>query len=402
MKTLYPADNFDKASISPFKNSFFNTLNMLSKLKNSVLSHLTNIPGWRTDRKIIVIESDDWGAVRMPSKQVYERLLNSGIKVDQSCYDTYDTLESREDLDKLFDLFQGYSDVNRNHPIMTFNTVMGNPDFEKIKEENFTNYHYEHFLDTYKRYYGDDLYSLWVTAIDKKFIRPQFHAREHLNVNLWMKALQKGFKETQLAFDHQFYALKTKTPSISQHDYLAAYWAEGQKDFDSKVKIIENGLDLFEKTFGFQSDSFIACNYVFPRKLEKPLYNFGVQFIQGQRGHVSPNIETGKRRIERNYTGQKNKLGQRYLVRNCLFEPSSDWNKDWVDSCMTEVNTAFKWKKPAIISSHRINYVGGLSKENRDRGLKKLGHLLYSVLKEWPEVEFLTTDQIGRLIKEQR
>jgi len=26
--------------------------------------YIANIPGWRTNRKIIVIESDDWGSIR--------------------------------------------------------------------------------------------------------------------------------------------------------------------------------------------------------------------------------------------------------------------------------------------------------------------------------------------------
>ncbi|NTW32234.1 MAG: hypothetical protein HGB12_06370 [Bacteroidetes bacterium] len=34
----------------------------------------SNIPGWRTDRKILVIESDDWGSIRMPSKETYSGL----------------------------------------------------------------------------------------------------------------------------------------------------------------------------------------------------------------------------------------------------------------------------------------------------------------------------------------
>ena len=33
---------------------------------------LINIPGWRTNRHIVVIESDDWGSIRMPSCEVDE------------------------------------------------------------------------------------------------------------------------------------------------------------------------------------------------------------------------------------------------------------------------------------------------------------------------------------------
>ena len=33
---------------------------------------LYNMFGWRTKRHLVVIESDDWGTIRMPSREVYE------------------------------------------------------------------------------------------------------------------------------------------------------------------------------------------------------------------------------------------------------------------------------------------------------------------------------------------
>ena len=48
-------------------------------LKSLLTVHASNIPGWRTKRKIVVIESDDWGSIRMPSLKVFET-LNQVIK----------------------------------------------------------------------------------------------------------------------------------------------------------------------------------------------------------------------------------------------------------------------------------------------------------------------------------
>src|SRR5699024_10160173 len=101
---------------------------MLKEIKKIAMRNIANIPGWRTDRKIVVIESDDWGAIRMPSKEVYQRLLSEGISVSTSIYDQLDTLENREDLNALFDVIASYTDFTGKHPVMTFNTVMGNPD----------------------------------------------------------------------------------------------------------------------------------------------------------------------------------------------------------------------------------------------------------------------------------
>jgi hypothetical protein len=61
-------------------------------------------------RKIIVIESDDWGSIRMPSKEVYRSLLKKGLRVDQCPYNRYDSLASEDDLTGLFNVLMKYKD----------------------------------------------------------------------------------------------------------------------------------------------------------------------------------------------------------------------------------------------------------------------------------------------------
>src|SRR5690606_1901624 len=93
--------------------------------------------GWTTDRKIIVIESDDWGSIRMPSRDVYERLLKKGIRVDKSVYNKYDTIASVDDFEHLFEVLSQFKDINNNNPIITANTIVANPDFYEIRKSNF-------------------------------------------------------------------------------------------------------------------------------------------------------------------------------------------------------------------------------------------------------------------------
>jgi hypothetical protein len=59
---------------------------------------------------------------------------------------------------------------------------------------------------------------------------------------------------------------------------------------------------------------------------------------------------------------------------------------------------AFRMYKPAVICSHRVNYVGFIDQTNRDRSLKMLYQLFTSTLKTWPDVEFMTSDKLGRII----
>ncbi len=99
--------------------------------------------------------------------------------------------------------------------------------------------------------------------------------------------------------------------------------------------------------------------------------------------------------------GKKSQDGLIYLIRNVNFEPVENPNKDWVGNAMKEIETAFLWKKPAIISTHRVNFMGTLDPNNRKRNLQLLSRLLKTIVKKYPNVEFMSSDQVGGLIKEE-
>jgi len=66
-----------------------------------------NLPGWRTNRKIVVIESDDWGSIRMPSKEAFNNLQATGIDLlsDEGFrFNKYDSLATSADLELLFEV----------------------------------------------------------------------------------------------------------------------------------------------------------------------------------------------------------------------------------------------------------------------------------------------------------
>lgn len=362
-------------------------------------SNLINIPGWRTKRKIVVFESDDWGATRMPNRKTYEQLLSKGIRVDRSQYDTLDALESQQDLELLFEVLAQHCDFNGNHPVFTTNMVMGNPDFSAIRAAGFECFFHQFFLESYRQYNGEDLTDLWQQAVVEKIVQPQFHAREHLNSFLWMKDLRNGHPQTRLAFDYRFYGLKTTTGSLYQKNYLAAYRSESREELQVAIDALQEGLDIFEKFFGFRSSTFIACNYVWPAEIESFLKNQGVLTLQGQIGQIMVQPQkAGKSKIKRHYTGQVNQHGQYYTVRNVLFEPFDRSVSNWLDHAMQKIATAFFWQKPAIISTHRVNYSGGMSTQHRDHSLKLLDQLLSAVETKFPDVEYMSSDSLARLM----
>jgi hypothetical protein len=374
----------------------------MSRFRNNIFRNLSNLPGWRTRRKIIVIESDDWGSIRMPSKMAFARLKNSAVdleSLDHSRYNLYDTLANRSDLNSLFDVLDSVKDKSGKPCVFTAVSVVANPDFKKIEENNFEKYFFEPFTRTLERYYpGNDVFSLWKEGIERKLFVPQFHGREHLNVEAWMRALKKGHRNARLAFKEGLWGFVPDYSSELPVDHLAAFQLSDSSDLKKHAEILIEGLNLFESLFGYRAEYFVAPNGHSNSLLNALLAGNGIKYKSAAKiQHES--IDLGKTGTTFNWLGKRDKNGIRFITRNCFFEPSCN-GIDWVDSCLNDIKIAFRWNKPAIISSHRVNYIGVHYVNNRENSLRALKKLLGSVIMHWPDVEFLTTDMLGNLMSD--
>ena len=369
-------------------------------LKKTLAKNYINFRGWSSNKKFILIESDDWGAIRMPSLEVYNLLKKEGVPLDSNYFTKLDCLESEEDLVLLFDVLSKFSDKKGNHPVITANSVVSNPDFTKIRLNNLQNYFNESIIETYSNYYGNsNIFDLWKSeGIAKKMLWPQFHGREHLNPIEWMKSIQSNTKQENLGFDNNaILGIGNRLISKRSNEYMAAFDFESQDELEQIINITKDGLLRFEHIFGFKSKSFVASCAIRSDKLDKVLSDNGVLYHQcGQQ--FEPNRDGTYKTINR-YWGDLNQYGQIYWRRNATFEPSKNPSFDWVGSCLEEIKIAFRWGKPAVINSHRVNYSGGISNENRENSLKLFKKLIIQILNKWPDVEFITSDQLGDYIK---
>lgn len=371
-------------------------------IKSALIVNASNIPGWRTKRHIVVIESDDWGSIRMSSNEAYERMLKLGMPVDKNHYNKFDSLECNDDLEIMFETLSKFKDSTGRYPVITGVNVVANPDFEKIKENNFTEYIYEPYTETCKRYANHDrVYELWKEGIEKRLMVPIFHGREHLNAQFWMRALNAKNESTLVGFENGV----TGMPGINGiklPGFQAAFDIETPNDLIYQKEVLKTGLNLFEELYGCKSKYFVPTNGPFNNTLEEDLNNLGVRYINTGKKQREP-LGNGQYRVNTRFIGDRNQYNQIYITRNCFFEPSSSGyekpsNTDWISNCMKEIEIAFRWNKPAVISSHRVNYIGYLHPENRERSLKQLSELLSRMLKKWPDIEFMTSSELGDLI----
>lgn len=362
---------------------------ILQSLKSYLNATGVNRTGCKVNEKLVLIESDDWGAIRTPSSEVFADFKKQGFGVGQSVYQ-YDALESEDDLEMLFAVLSKHKGSDGKLAKLTANAIMANPDFDKIKASNYTEFHYEKFTETFKKYpeHNRNL-DLWLQGSRAGVFQPQFHGREHLNYKRWLRVLQNNNPAA-------LYCFNQKATYSGQDDYsfMEAYDWDSPTDIPEQKEVIADGLRIFKETFGYESKSFIAPCYNWDTEIESTLASHGVRWIQGVRSQLVPTGKFDCYHPVRHYFGQTNSLGMRYNVRNCMFEPSMAPNRDWVNSCMAQIASAFHWNKPAVICAHRINFIGFINTDNRTRGLNDLDILLSKMLKQWPDIRFISTDEL--------
>ena len=373
--------------------TFFST--KYNTVKNKYYSFLCDRKDFRTNRHIVVFESDDWGSIRMSNKKDWEELLKRGYAVDKRPYERFDTLESTEDLEALFEVLCKYKDCNGNHPVITANMLMANPDFERIKKSGGQMYFFEPIAKTYERYFGDTkVLELMRQGMEAGVFMPQSHGREHFNVEQWMKGLQTGDEDLLTAFQFGMCGIAPKAHPEKGNQLmnaLRAYNSEEQEQIDA---IVAEGLQLFERLWGFHSHTFVAPCYCWNNITEQTLVKNGVKLIQTSRSN-KPAFNDTKHFY---YSGQQSSDGLKYSIRNCSFEPSTNAAGANLSILMKQVDDTFSQHKLAVFSTHRINYVSGISEQNRTCTLNNIDLFLTTLLNKYPDVEFLSSDKLISLL----
>lgn len=373
------------------------------KVKQYLFDNLKNVGGWKTNRKILVISVDDYGNVRLDSQKARKSMDLAGLKV-LSRFDAYDTLESRRDLEMLYEVLDSVRDSKDRAAVFTPFAMPSNINFEAMAEQDYQSYIPENLPETYRKLedFQPDAYrgawGLWQEGIDRGLMVPQFHGREHLNLKSFEAKLAARDTEVLTALKNRSYTSISKSgfPNIS---YTAAYEFEELEENQSFKLILQDGLNRFAQVYGYESVHFNPPGgrehpMIHPFLKEKGVKYLDTPFIKRQ--HEG----RGKYQKSLNWTGKRNREGQIFQVRNVVFEPTDNCRINWVDYSFRQIATAFKWNKPAIVSSHRVNFCGEIDPENRRRGLAALKALLERVVKHYPDVEFMSSVELGDTISQ--
>jgi hypothetical protein len=367
-----------------------------------LVDHLKNIKGWSSRRKLIILSIDDYCNVRLDSK-ASRKVMAYGLIKSTSRFDCYDALETREDLEMLYDVLSSVKSGNSQFAVFTPFVVCANLDFVKMKGEDYKGYQLEELPESFNKmsvYYPkayQGTWSLWKEGVRSGLMQPEFHGREHFNLKFFVRLLKERNHELMIAIEHRSLAC------LPGHDAPPGGWTAsfGFWDIDEDTKefseIIRSGLACFREVFGYDATVFTAPAQQFPVSMEKDLAGFGLKAFD-RPFYQARHLGGGKFRRQITFTGYDKAKDLVYLVRNVVFEPTSS-NIDHVAKAMQQIEAAFRWNRPAIISSHRVNFCGHIDPANRAKGLGDLRELLKKIVEKWPDVEFMSAGELSDLIR---
>jgi len=372
---------------------------IVRRIQTAVALFRTYVRGWRCRRPIVVLESDDWGSIRMSSREDCDRLVAKGYALERSPY-SMDALETDADLDRLFDVLDSVRDSRGRPACLTANMLTANPDFARIRESGFAEYFYEPAAATLARSpERQGVARRYAEGLKRRLFVPQLHAREHVRWWQWIEALRTGSAEALTTFEMGMCGVPLAA-SREGHGFFAPPYQDVETLSGYGVNLealIREGVELFEKQFGYRPLSTVAPSYSWHDTIEHLWAKAGIRYIQGALFQRVPMRSGEKRRAH--FIGERGAAGGIYLVRNSGFTPTTGQGVNWVERAARWADWALRFHKPAIIGMHRTNFVGSIDPANRDRGLGLLAQLLRGLVDRWPDVVFLSSPELGHLVE---
>jgi hypothetical protein len=331
--------------------------------------------------KVVCFESDDWGCCAWaPDEYALQRV--SALREVRAYWQSRrlwpwidGSLETPDDVRCLCDFLERFTGGDGRPAVFTPCYIVGNPDFERIAADNLGAY-YDITIDqgVPSRWERGDFVGAAREGYERRVWRPEYHARlHHTQPHLWLQAVRDGNPEAGALFEEQMFQCSERVGEYEEMDEAT------QREW------VGGGIEAFERAFGCRP----YCG------------------INGDATEVTEGIwqEMGiKARLNRwqHRMGQRSPHGDAvYLRRNARLEPlglDDEYAQSGFTRCWWEVRRAWEACEPAVISTHRKNYVSFVAEQQR-QGYMQLEQLLVAIAESAPDTAYLTSTEIAQLYK---
>jgi len=343
----------------------------------------------------VVFESDDWGACEAARCREDAEYI-AALWRDRLAYDrqVHSTLETPADLDRLFDVLGQFRGADGQPAVFTAFVCVGNPDFDAIREGDFTEYHdigiAQGVPDGWER---GAIVSKWREGLERGVFAPEFHSNlHHTSPVRWLERLRAEGVEgdvARAAFDRGIYCQGAHLPEFH------GMTVRDQSEWTG------TGIARFIDALGYPPACAITSD-AYPQTET-------VWALHGIRTVCLKNCRTNTDQIAVYGTKPWNNQDRTvpvgahepvtdviYMIRNVFFECALNETQRTRD-VLPVIRRRWAENEPALISTHRVHYAA-LDPEIPEQGRCELRTLL-AALADIPGIRFLTTTEVSDLYR---
>lgn len=338
---------------------------------------------WREIRSV-AIHSDDWGLCGfLPESLILNEaqfeLLNPGNF--PSVYMT-STLEDSTDVAELSSVLSKYLDVDNNPAVFQANYITSSL---QSTPDRWLEYDIPEFHPAYQR---PGMWDEVSSAIEAGVWVPELHGTWHYNP-LQMKSSVTGNSQLEEL---------NNAGVLLFPECMTAYELGPGADRTVIEQDLERSISKFHDFFGTLPKSIIAPDYVWSRNDENLWKDLGLCAVQAKREQRRPNQNKHIRHIVKIFERGFRRITEKrlcYIERNCRLEPVQHQDPEAiVSTCYDDVLKSWTLGQPAVVETHRINFVSTDSVLQKI-GLSSLDNLLSKL--ESQNVTWLCDDEIAQL-----
>jgi hypothetical protein len=310
---------------------------------------------------VLIIESDDWGAGPVETQATA--------------------------LEKLADVLRQYRDNTGRHPVMTLALVLAVPDGAAIRRDG----QYRHLsLD-------EPAFATLRAAIDRGRAAGVFALQLHGLEHYWPDALMTVDDPSVRSW------LESESPATTERlpSHLQSRWVDAASlpsrplTADRIATAVTDEVGLYARVFGEKPAVAVPPTFVWNEAVESAWAQQGIEFVvtPGLRsacrdGSGMPNCDTGPL-----HNGQSSQ-GLTYLVRDDYFEPERGHR---AERALDALARKREQGRPCLLETHRSNFIG--DRETYESALNEIDRLYRQALERYPEVRFLSTAELGQVIR---
>ena len=303
--------------------------------------------------RAVVLESDDWGLCGwVPDDRAHRALANlpafrteAGLRYGRS------TLETSEDVRLLAAELLEWRGGDGFPPVWQANTIVANPDYARMHPPLFE-------FDELPLCVHPELPARWERPGLWDAVRraeadgvwwAELHGLHHLPETAWLGALRRGESDARRAHEQS-------SPICRAAEASGEYDAAEPKELRSRS--VRRAAQAFRTLFGRAPTSFCPPDYRFDDWFEEEAAAIGLTTFQGKAEQAG----RGWTPLRRRWFGLRfpHHVGTRFnMPPRIAFEPEGvavPRTSRGLEAAMRGVYEAWAQGRPAVVSTHRMNY----------------------------------------------